>query len=150
MQNLLSSAASFAACVHHFTQELDEFWAFSELLVPISRELSLCCTSELVPLMDLPSVSKARARQLYKAGYRTLADVAKSTPNILVQHIEYLSNRVAQQMIAAAKVLCYEKAEALRDEADLLLDLLPQRPLLSSSMADDTMQTQASNLSFMD
>ena len=31
VQNLLTSAASFASCVYHFTQELDEFWAFSEL-----------------------------------------------------------------------------------------------------------------------
>jgi len=58
VQNLLSSAASFASCVCHFTQELDEFWAFSELMLPFSRELSMCCTSELIPLMDLPSVAK--------------------------------------------------------------------------------------------
>jgi len=58
VQNLVSSAASFASCVCHFTQELDEFWAFSELLSPFSRELSMCCTSELIPLMELPSVGK--------------------------------------------------------------------------------------------
>lgn len=60
VQNLVSSAASFASCVCNFTQELEEFWAFSELLSPFSRELSLCCTAELIPLMELPSVGKGK------------------------------------------------------------------------------------------
>lgn len=150
VQNLLSSAASFASCVYHFVQELDEFWAFSELLLPFSRELSMCCTSELIPLMELPSVAKGRARLLYKAGYRTLTDVAKTNPDELTARVEHLPRRTAQQMIAAAKVLVYERADALRDEADLLLEMVPKpQPLVPLSM-DETFQTQASNVSLFD
>lgn len=148
VQNLLSSAASFASCVFHFVQELDEFWAFSELLLPFSRELSMCCTSELVPLMELPSVAKGRARLLYKAGFRSLTDVAKTNVDELVSRVEHLPKRTAVQMIAAAKVLVYEKADALRDEADLLLDMVPKpKPLIP---LDETFQTQASNYSMLD
>ena len=148
VQNLLSSAASFASCVFHFVQELDEFWAFSELLLPFSRELSMCCTTELIPLMELPSVAKGRARMLFKAGFRTLTDVAKTNPETLVSRVDHLPKRTAIQMIAAAKVLVYEKADALRDEADSLLELVPRpKPLVP---LDETFQTQASNVSFLD
>ncbi|KAI9551698.1 hypothetical protein GHT06_022034 [Daphnia sinensis] len=148
VQNLLSNAASFASCVYHFVQELDEFWAFSELLLPFSRELSMCCTSELIPLMELPSVAKGRARMLFKAGFRTLTDVAKTDPDQLVARVDHLPRRVAQQMIAAAKVLVYEKADALLEEASSLLELVPRRqPLVP---LDETFQTQASNVSLLD
>lgn len=148
VQNLLSSAASFASCVYHFTQELEEFWPYTELLLPFSRDLSMCCTSELIPLMELPSVSKGRARLLYKAGFRTLADVAKSTTEELAARIEYLPKRIAQQMIGAAKVLVYERVDALRDEADSLLELVPKpKPMM---LLDETFQTQASNVSLFD
>lgn len=153
VQSLLSNAASFASCVFHFVQELDEFWAFSELLLPFSRELSMCCTSELIPLMELPSVAKGRARLLYKAGFRSLTDIAKTNPEELVSRVEHLPRRIAQQMIAAAKVLIYEKADALRDEADLLLEMVPARPrplVPFSSQLDETFQTQASNASLLD
>ena len=147
VQNLLSSAASFASCVFHFVQELDEFWAFSELLLPFSRELSMCCTSELIPLMELPSVAKGRARLLYKAGFRSLTDVAKTNPDELVARVDHLPRRTAQQMVAAAKVLVYEKADALREEADSLLELVPRmQPLVT---LDETFQTQDSNVSLL-
>jgi POLQ-like helicase len=148
VQNLLSSASSFASCVFHFVQELDEFWAFSDLLLPFSRELSMCCTAELIPLMELPSVGKGRARMLFKAGFRTLTDVAKTNPEELVSRVEHLPKRSALQMIAAAKVLVYEKADALREEADSLLELVPRpQPLVP---LDETFQTQASNVSLLD
>lgn len=148
VQNLLSSAASFASCVHHFTQELEEFWAFSELLLPFSRQLSMCCTSELIPLMELPSVAKGRARLFYKAGFKSLTDVAKSSASDLVKRVEHLPVRIAQQIIAAAKVLVFEKVDSLREEADSLLDLIPRARLLQP--LDQTFQSQASNVSLLD
>lgn len=149
VQNLLSSSASFASCVYHFVQELDEFWAFAELLLPFSRELSMCCTSELIPLMELPSVAKGRARLLYKAGFRSLTDIAKSSPEELVARVEHLPKRIAQQIISAAKVIVYERVDALRDEADMLLELVPPRPRPLVPL-DETFQTQASNVSLLD
>jgi len=151
VQNLLAGAASFASCVYHFVSELDEFWAFSELLLPFSRELSLCCSSELVPLMELPSVAKGRARLLHKAGYRTLADVAKTNADELVSRVQHLPKRTALQMIAAAKVLVYEKMDIMREELDLFQQILGPKP--SSRLAnlmDETFQTQASNVSMLD
>jgi len=82
----------------------DEFWAFSELLLPFSRQLSLCCTAELVPLLELPSVARGRARLLYRAGLRSLADVAAADAADLVRRVDHLPHRIAHQIVAAAKV----------------------------------------------
>ena len=149
VQSLLSNAASFASCVYHFVQELEEFWAFSELLLPFSRELSMCCASELIPLMELPSVAKGRAQLLFKAGFRSLADVAKSTPEELSSRVDHLPRRTAHQMIDAARNLVHNRIEVLRDEADLLLEMVPIRAPIPYT-PDETFQTQDSNVSLLD
>ena len=56
IQNLLSLAASFASSAVRFCQELDEFWAFTDLLTSFGQKLTHCCAAELEPLMDLPHV----------------------------------------------------------------------------------------------
>lgn len=56
VQNLVVASASYACGVLKFCEELDEFWAFQELLRVVNKRLSYCCTVELIPLMDLPCV----------------------------------------------------------------------------------------------
>lgn len=48
-----------------------------------------------------------RAKQLYSAGYTNLQKIAKANPHDLVQNIEFMTHRVAGQLIAAAKVLYF-------------------------------------------
>ncbi len=127
VQNLLTCAVSFVSCVHYFVLELGEFWGLSDLLHTFVRELSMASASELIPLMELPSVPKGRARLLYDAGFRSLADVAKSSPEDLLGRVLHLSKQAAHHMVAAAQVLVYERIDALRDEADSLLELVPKK-----------------------
>ncbi|XP_076249291.1 mutagen-sensitive 301 [Calliopsis andreniformis] len=122
IQNLLTAVSSFAFSVVRFCQELDEFWAFRDLLNEFSKKLSYCCPAELEALMELPLVKIGRARQLYNAGYRTIKCIAKTKINDLQMKIPYLSKRAAQQIIEAAKLLILEKIEDLKDEADDFLD----------------------------
>lgn len=56
VQTLITAAAAYASSVLKFCEELEEFWAFRELLNLLTKRLSYCCTLELIPLMDLPSV----------------------------------------------------------------------------------------------
>ena len=56
----MAGAAGFASCVLHFCQELEEFWAYQELLEPFARRLSSCCSPELLPLLELPGVQVRR------------------------------------------------------------------------------------------
>ncbi|XP_066277516.1 helicase POLQ-like isoform X1 [Branchiostoma lanceolatum] len=121
LQNLLSSAASFCACVMHFCEALEEMWPLRVLLESLVKSLSFCVTSELIPLMEVPGVKQGRARQLYKAGYKTLQDLAHAETETLVQNIQHMPRKVAYQIIAAAKVLISEKAESLLEEAEDLV-----------------------------
>lgn len=47
---------------------------------------------------------KARASQLFNAGYKTLASIASADIGALVRSIDHLSKKVARQMVASAKV----------------------------------------------
>ncbi|CAG2061041.1 unnamed protein product [Timema podura] len=76
VQNLMSSSAAFAACVMRFCEELEEFWAFKDLLVNFSQRLSHCCTQELLPLMELPAVKRVGTiRQTYLLRYSYLTRI---------------------------------------------------------------------------
>nr|CAD7459173.1 unnamed protein product [Timema tahoe] len=122
VQNLMSSSAAFAACVMRFCEELEEFWAFKDLLVNFSQRLSHCCTQELLPLMELPAVKRGRAQQLYNANFKTLKDIANTDVNTLVSCVDHISRKVAGQIIAAARLLLLEKVESLREEAQEVLE----------------------------
>ncbi|XP_036138316.1 helicase POLQ-like isoform X2 [Monomorium pharaonis] len=122
IQGLLNAVSMFASSVVRFCQELPEFWAFTEMLNTFSKKLSYCCPAELEKLMELPSVKIGRARQLYKAGYKTLQSIAKANPREIKEHIPYLSNKIVAQIITAAKLLILQRAEDLKDECEDILD----------------------------
>ncbi|XP_018331856.1 helicase POLQ-like [Agrilus planipennis] len=122
IQSLMISSATFASNVVGFCDEIEEFWPFRHLLKSLSERLSHCSMKELLPLMELPSVKQSRAKQLYNAGYKTLQIIAKCDPNELVKNVQFMSKKVANQLIAAAKMLLLEKVETLRDEAENVLN----------------------------
>ncbi|KAK7084778.1 hypothetical protein SK128_001976 [Halocaridina rubra] len=120
-QQLLLSSSAFATCIHHFCEDLEELWAFRDLLCTFSRQLSGCSCVELLPLLDLPAVKQGRARMLYKAGFKTLHDIANAIPADLSASVEHLPYRTAALLINSAKMLLLEKAETLQGEADEVL-----------------------------
>ncbi|XP_074030719.1 mutagen-sensitive 301 isoform X2 [Leptinotarsa decemlineata] len=122
VQNLMTSSATFASNVVNFCEQLEEFWAYSHLLKGMSQRLSHCCVKELLPLMELPAVKQSRAKQLYNAGYKTLQSIAKANANELMESIEFMSRRTANQIVAASKMLLLERVENLREEAEDVLD----------------------------
>ncbi|KAM8939362.1 helicase POLQ-like [Pelodytes ibericus] len=130
VQSLLSSSASFSSCVLHFCEELEEFWPYKTLLLEVTRKLSYCVKAELIPLMEVAGVLEARAKQLYSAGYTTLAHLANADPDVMVKSIEHLSKRQAKQIVFSARMLLNEKAEALQEEVEELLRLPPDLPAL--------------------
>jgi len=121
VQNLMSSAAGFASSVFHFCQEIDSFWAYQELLEPYSKRLAYCASPELLPLLDIPGVRGARARQLYAAGFSSLQKIAKTSISDLSNSVEHLPLKVAASIIQGATLLLTEKAEILKEEAEMVL-----------------------------
>lgn len=122
VQNLLNAVSSFSYSVVKFCQELDEFWAFRDLLQTFSKKLSYCCPVELETLMELPTVKIGRAYQLYKTGYTSLQTIAKADPREMQEKIEYLTGRTARQIITAANLLVLGKVEDLKDEVEEVLE----------------------------
>lgn len=57
-------------------------------------------SKKLTQLLNL----QARAKQLYNAGYKTLAHLANADPETLVKMIDHLSRRQAKQIVSSAKV----------------------------------------------
>ena len=55
--------------------------------------------------MEIPGVKAGRARQLIKAGFRSLKSLANVKPEDLVKEIENLQHKVAIQIVSAAKVV---------------------------------------------
>ncbi|KAK2174904.1 hypothetical protein NP493_768g01027 [Ridgeia piscesae] len=146
IQQLLTGAASFASCVLHFSQELDDLWALQDLLPGFVKRLSYCVTMELLPLVEIPAVSIGRARQLYRAGYKTLQQVAYAESSALVKVIEFLSHKAAKQIIASAKLLLTEKVESLRDEADVMTTIPVDMPTKTVTLATEPGSSPASSL----
>ncbi|XP_071042916.1 helicase POLQ-like [Parasteatoda tepidariorum] len=122
IQNLLNSTTALAGTLSNFCKELKEFWAYQQLLPDFVKMLSYCVTMELIPLMELPAVKRGRAKQLYVAGFKTLADVARAHPRDLVDKLMHMNYKTANQIISAAKMIIMEKAEALQEEAENLME----------------------------
>ena len=55
-------------------------------------------------MIIFPCSPQARARQLFKAGYKSLNSLAWADVNSLMADIEHLSRRQANQIVSAAKV----------------------------------------------
>ncbi|OON14607.1 helicase protein [Opisthorchis viverrini] len=143
LQSLLSSAAALASSLAHaLSSEYasdEQLWAFSHLLPEFANRLAYCVSSELLPLMELPGVKRARARQLYSCGFCTLKDIATVQPSELTSRMSpYLSRRAALQLIQTAKMLVSERADALRQEAVELLDGVPGKSVMSQLAEDVT------------
>lgn len=95
--------------------------ALQELLEPFARRLSSCASPELLPLLELPGVRAARARQLHSAGFTTVTEVAKARPAELATAVEHLGLKAAAMIVQGAKLVLTERVEQLRDEAEAVM-----------------------------
>ncbi|KAF0759569.1 helicase POLQ-like isoform X1 [Aphis craccivora] len=125
IHSFLSRTASHASSILRFTEalndkKLDHFPMLFQNIVPKLNIGILGSSSDLESLMNLPSVRFGRAMQLYKAGYKTLNDVAKANKKELCKVIDHLPLKVAREMIASAKLILLSEAESLEELAESL------------------------------
>ncbi|CAB3374017.1 Hypothetical predicted protein [Cloeon dipterum] len=144
IQSLMVASASQASNIKTFCQEYEgSLWCFHSLLTKICDRLSHCGSSEIMELMELPAVKKGRAQQLFKAGYKTLLDVASANPKEMVGKIEHLPTKVANQLVSSAKMLLMEKAESLREEAEIVFGSMKEQLLESFSQSPNRTMNQS-------
>ncbi|XP_035788115.1 helicase POLQ-like [Anopheles albimanus] len=124
LQTLMNGTAGTAYSLLRMCEEVPELWAFKHLLTGIIERLTHCCKQELMPLMELPSVKLGRAKQLYRAGFTTLASIARAKSKELVESIEHMNYRAANQLILSAKAKLMQEVDALREQAEEYLSQL--------------------------
>ncbi len=61
--------------------------------------------SELVELVQLEGVGRARARALYDAGYRTIEDIARADPREISRRVKGIGEKLARIIIESAREL---------------------------------------------
>lgn len=141
--NLLNSASSKAYSIFRFCESYEEFWCFKEILDTFSKRLSYCCSAELLPLMELPAVKivsslkhlkygkylnlfllQGRAKLMFNAGFKTIEDVAASTPIELVQAVKNVSVRQAEKIIEGAKHSIRETIDTVQEMLEGMKDVI--------------------------
>lgn len=126
VQKLMFSAASNSSSILRFCEELEEFWGFKELLATFSKRLAYCCSNELLPLMELPGVKISRARLLFDAGYKTVADIANSNCTDLVQNVKNINYKVAKSIIQAAKLSLVDQIDMFQEKLQEIMKIVGQ------------------------
>ncbi|CAB0018326.1 unnamed protein product [Nesidiocoris tenuis] len=119
VHNLLAQTTSYASSVIRFCDSIESLWPFAKLLSVFPDRLSYCCSADLLPLMELPAVKLGRAKQLYRAGFKTVLSIAKADPHQLKNCILHLPLKQATQLINVAKLMVRTKFESLQEEAEL-------------------------------
>ncbi|KJH41639.1 helicase protein [Dictyocaulus viviparus] len=120
LQNTLQSAVSQAASIAKFAEKLTSLWPLRLLLPELVHRLSDCLLVELIPLMSIDGVKRGRARQLYAAGYKNVAKVARADYKDLMENIPNLSRFSAMRMVNSAKAILRDQFDEKIEELDAI------------------------------
>ncbi|VDL71152.1 unnamed protein product [Nippostrongylus brasiliensis] len=120
LQSLLQNAVSQAAAIAKFSDKIPSLWPLRLLLPELVQRLSDCVVVELIPLMAIDGVKRGRARQLYAAGYKNVAKVAKANYKDLLRDIANLSRFSAIRMINSAKAILRDQLDEKMEELDAM------------------------------
>ncbi|XP_048481986.1 helicase POLQ-like [Plutella xylostella] len=123
VQQLMSSSASLASSAARVCASLPARWALCALLTELAERLQHCAAPQIRQLCELPNVKKARALQLYRAGFKRVEDIARASVADLTA-LDHISRTAATNLISTARMLLIEKVENLRAEAEDVMEEL--------------------------
>eukprot|EP00736_Rhodelphis_marinus_P010047 Rmarinus@m.17058 len=124
VQNLQTSAASFAGMVSVFCSKLD--WGdFSGLVEGYKDRLGFGAKGDITSLLAIENVKSARARLLYDNGYTDVERVANANASDLDDLIRTITPRRWQRAGLGAAIIASAK-ELLQEQVDTLASKLPR------------------------
>ncbi|CAI2349043.1 unnamed protein product [Caenorhabditis sp. 36 PRJEB53466] len=118
LQTTLQSSISQAASIAKFSEKINTMWPLRKLLPELVQRLSEAAQPELLPLMQVDGVKKARAAVLFKAGYKTVGMIARANPNKIVQELGTIRLAQANAIIASAKMVLRDQVDEKMEELD--------------------------------
>lgn len=126
-----------------YLQKQSNLWPFRLLLPELIQRLSDCSRTELIPLLAIENVKRARAHQLYAAGFKTVAavsfqlflllpisQVAKADFTVLMSKMEHLRKFQAIKIINSARALLRDQLDEKLEEIEAIGIDLKDIPLL--------------------
>ncbi|CAD6199251.1 unnamed protein product, partial [Caenorhabditis auriculariae] len=120
MQSTLQGAIAQAASISKFSEKIPNMWPLRLLLPELVQRLAEAAQPELLPLMAIDGVKKARAAQLYKAGFKTVSQVAKCSPDDLQKALGTIRRSQATRIITSAKTLLRDQLDEKLEEIDAM------------------------------
>lgn len=108
LSSAMQSVCAHANQISRFCSEIPKFFAYRQLFPDLIQQLRITANKELSQFLELDCIKLSRAQSLYNAGYRTIGDVAKSTPDDLIKSIHLLNMVQAERIISSAKVSCFK------------------------------------------
>ncbi|VDK49030.1 unnamed protein product [Anisakis simplex] len=138
LQSTLQSTCSQASSIARFSEKVPQLWPLKHLLPDLVQRLRDCCQQELIPLLAIDGVKRARARMLYDAGsflfllhdeclcFKTPGAIASAEPSKLVSVVEHLNKRQAAKMISSAQMLVRDQIAEKVEEIEQMGIAVPQ------------------------
>lgn len=119
LQATLQSSISQAASIAKFSEKITTMWPLRKLLPELVQRLSEAAQPELLPLMTVDGIKKARAAILFKAGYKTVGMIARANPLKLVQELGTIRMAQANSIIASARMVLRDQVDEKMEELDV-------------------------------
>uniref|UniRef100_A0A8R1IJU6 Helicase C-terminal domain-containing protein n=1 Tax=Caenorhabditis japonica TaxID=281687 RepID=A0A8R1IJU6_CAEJA len=119
LQGTLQSSISQAASIAKFSEKINTMWPLRKLLPELVQRLSEAAQPELLPLMAIDGVKKARAAILFKAGYKTVGMIARANPQKIVQELGKIRLAQANSIISSAKMVLRDQVDEKLEELDV-------------------------------
>ncbi|KAI6190051.1 hypothetical protein M3Y97_00075000 [Aphelenchoides bicaudatus] len=107
LNSMLQSVCAHANQILRFCADISKFFAYRQLFPDLIQQLRITTQKELTQFLELDCIKLSRAQCLYNSGYRTIGDVAKSTPADLIKSIHLLNVVQAERIISSAKVAAF-------------------------------------------
>ncbi|CAI4232302.1 unnamed protein product [Auanema sp. JU1783] len=119
LSQTLQSSICQAASISKFSDTQKDLWPMKLLLPELVKKLSDCKNTEMIPLLSINGVKRARAQQLYSAGYRTVNDIAKMTTSDMMSALKTaIRKHEAQKIINSAKALVRDQIDEKFEELE--------------------------------